>query len=95
MDMVWGRRKEPVRWMERAAWKFTHMYKRQPMGCAVRNSKRGSVITQRGGVGREMGERFTRESAYVYVRLIHTDIWQKTRKFCKAVILQFKKIKIN
>ena len=43
-------------------------------------------------MGREMGERFTGEGAYVYVWLIHYDIWQKTTQFCKAIILQFKKL---
>ena len=27
---------------------------------------------------------------YVYLRLIHVEIWQKTTKFCKAIILQLK-----
>ena len=33
--------------------------------------------------------KFKREEAYVYLWLIHVDIWQKT-KFCKAIILQLK-----
>jgi len=40
---------------------------------------------------REMGEKFKREGTYVYLWLIHGDIWQKTTKFCKAIILQLKK----
>ena len=40
--------------------------------------------------GREMGGRFKREGTYVYLWLIHADIWQKTTKFCKAIILQLK-----
>ena len=32
---------------------------------------------------------------YVYLWLIHVDIWQKTTKFYKAIILQFKKILIK
>ena len=36
-----------------------------------------------------MGGRFKREGIYVYVELIHVDVWQKT-KFCKAIILQLK-----
>ena len=43
--------------------------------------------------GSEMGGRFKREGTYVHLWLIHVDIWQKTTKFCKAIILQFKKIK--
>ena len=44
-------------------------------------------------MGREMGGRFKREGAYVYLWLIHVDIWQKTTKLCKAIILQLKKNK--
>ena len=33
---------------------------------------------------------FRREGTYVYLWLIHVDIWQKTTKFCKAIILQLK-----
>ena len=42
-------------------------------------------------MGREMGGRFKREGTYVYLWLIHVDVWQKTTKFCKAIILQLKK----
>ena len=34
-----------------------------------------------------------REGTYVYLWLIHVDIWQKTTKFCKAIILQLKNFK--
>ena len=47
----------------------------------------------RGGVGREMGGRFKREGIYVYLWLIHVEVWQKTAKSCKAIILQLKIIK--
>ena len=43
-----------------------------------------------GGMGREMGGKFKREGAYVYLWLIHVDVSQKTTKFCKAIILQLK-----
>ena len=49
---------------------------------------RGSVSTERGGMGREIGGRFKREGIYVYIWLIHAEVWQKTTKFCKAIILQ-------
>ena len=32
----------------------------------------------------------SRGRGYVYLWLIHVDIWQKTTKFCKAIILQLK-----
>ena len=41
-------------------------------------------------MGREMGERFKREGTYVYLWLIHVDVWQKPTGFCKALILQLK-----
>ena len=41
---------------------------------AQENSNRGSVSTQRGGVGREMGGRFKREGRYVYLWLIHVEV---------------------
>ena len=31
-----------------------------------------------------------REGTYVYLWLIHVDVWQKITKFCKAIILQLK-----
>ena len=44
-------------------------------------------------MGREVGERFKRKGIYVYLWLIHVEIWQKITKFCKAIILQLKKKK--
>ena len=41
-------------------------------------------------LGREMGGRFKREGIYVYRWLIHVEVWQKTTKFYKAIILQLK-----
>ena len=42
-----------------------------------------------GGVmGREVGGRFKREGTYVYLCLIHVDVWQKPTQFCKAFIPQ-------
>jgi len=40
---------------------------------------------------RDMGGRFKREGIYVYLYLIHVDIWQKTKKSLKAIILQLNK----
>ena len=37
------------------------------------------------------GEGDGMERIYVYLWLIHIDIWQKTTKLCKAIILQLKK----
>ena len=35
------------------------------------------------------------EGMYVYLWLIYIDVWEKTTKFCKAIILQLKKKKKN
>ena len=41
-----------------------------------------------GGVGDAEG--FERGELYVYLWLIHVDVWQKPRQFCKAIILKLK-----
>ena len=46
-------------------------------------------------MGRNAGGRFKRERTYVYLRLIHVEVWQKPTQFCKAIMLQLKKIKIE
>ena len=37
-----------------------------------------------------MGREVQKEGAYVYLWLIHVDLWQKPTQFCKAIILQLK-----
>ena len=37
-----------------------------------------------------MGRRFKREETYVYLWLIHVDVWKKPTHYCKAIILQLK-----
>ena len=37
-----------------------------------------------------MTGRFKREGTYVYLWLIHVDVWQKSNQYCKATILQLK-----
>ena len=39
----------------------------------------------------EAGGSFKREGKYVYLWLIHVDIWQKPRQYYKAIIFQLKK----
>jgi hypothetical protein len=41
-------------------------------------------------MGREMGERLKREGTFVYLWLIHVDVWQKPAQCYKAIILQYK-----
>ena len=38
----------------------------------------------------EVGERFKREGTYVYLWLVHIDVWQKPTHYCEAIILQLK-----
>ena len=33
---------------------------------------------------------FKREGTYVYLWLIHVDVWQKPTQYCKAIIFQLK-----
>ena len=42
-------------------------------------------------MGREMGEGFRKEETYIYLWLIHVDVWQKPTQYCKVIILQLKK----
>ena len=41
-------------------------------------------------MGWEVGGSFKREGTYVYLWLIHVDVWQKPTQFCEAIILQLK-----
>jgi len=41
-----------------------------------------------GGVGGEVAGRFKWEGIYVYLWLIHADVWQKPTQYRKAIILQ-------
>ena len=36
-----------------------------------------------------------REGTYVYLGLIHVDVWQKQTQYCRAIILQLKINKFN
>ena len=60
----------------------------------IQGTQTGAVTIYRSGMGRKVGGRFRREGTHVYLWLIHVEIWQKTTKFCKAMILQLKE-KIN
>ena len=58
-----------------------------------RELKQGLCDRLKDGMAREMGGRTGREETWVYLWLILVDVWQKNTKFCKAIILQSKKIK--
>ena len=49
-----------------------------------------SVRPLRVGMGWEVGGRFKRKGTWVYLWLIHVDVWQKPTEYCKAIILQLK-----
>ena len=51
---------------------------------------RALLTTWRSGKGQEVGGWFSREGTYVYLWLIHVDVWQKPKQYCKAIILQLK-----
>ena len=55
----------------------------------LRKLKQG-LCDKNGEMGREMAGRFGRAGTWVHLWLILVDIWQKTTKFCKAIILQLK-----
>ena len=44
-----------------------------------------SNLESGGGVGREMGERFKSEDTYVYLWVIHVDVWQKPTNTAKQL----------
>ena len=41
-------------------------------------------------MGKELEGRFRREGTYVYLWLIHVEVWQKPTQYFKAIILQLK-----
>ena len=55
-----------------------------PVCCMTQGAQTGTLCQPRGW---EVGERFRREAAYVYLRLIHVGAWQKPTPCCKAIIL--------
>ena len=46
------------------------------------------ALSQPRGVG--WGGRVQSEGTHVHPWLVHAEVWQKTTKFCKAIILQLK-----
>lgn len=52
----------------------------------VRTSLEREGKSSRKGMRREVGERFKREGTYVYLQLIHADVWQEPSKHCKVTI---------
>ena len=90
MDM--GRGEERVRSMERVTQKFRlpfiKLIAKGNLLYGSGNSNRGSVSTSRGRMGKEIGGRVKIEGIFVYLWVIHLEVWHKTTKFYKAIILQ-------
>ena len=58
--------------------------------CMSQETHTGALYQPRGVGWGGRWEGGSRGRGYVYLWLIHVDIWQKTTKFCKAIILQLK-----
>ena len=96
------RGEERVRLVERVMWKHIHfpspniyttickIDSQWKSAYDTGNSDLGSVITQMGGMVWEVGGMFKTEGTYVYLWLIHADVWQKPIQYYKAIILQLK-----
>ena len=56
----------------------------------LRKRKQVLCINLEGWDGEGDEREVQRERIYVYLWLIHVEVWQKTAKFCKAIILQWK-----
>ena len=54
----------------------------------LRKLKQGLRIHLEGWDGERDGREVQREGTYVYLWLIHIEVWHKRTKFCKAIILQ-------
>ena len=54
------------------------------------NSNWGYVTIQRGEKWWEVGVSSKREGTCVYLWLIHVDVWQKSKQYCKATIPHLK-----
>ena len=59
------------------------------------NSKQASVSTKNGGLERGAEVRFKRVGTYVYPWLTRAVVWQRPTQFCKAIIIQLKKINLK
>ena len=50
--------------------------------------KQGLCINLEGWGGEGDGREVQEEGTYIYLWLIHVEVWQKTEEFCKTIILQ-------
>ena len=63
--------------------------------CRMTQGTQTTITTQKGKWGRKMGGKFKREGTHRYLWLIDVDVWQKSTKFCKAILLQLKISKLK
>ena len=56
--------------------------------CCMSQETQAGALYQSRGVG--WGGRFKTKGIYVYIWLIHVEVWQKIGKFYKTIILQLK-----
>ena len=56
----------------------------------LRELKQGLCNNLEDWDGKAVGEMFRTEGTYVYLWLIHVDVWQKLTQCCKVIIFQLK-----
>ena len=56
--------------------------------CLAQETHTGLCINLEGWGGEGDGREVQKEGMYAYLWLIRIEVWQKTAKFCKAIILQ-------
>ena len=57
----------------------------QEFAVHLRKLKEGLCINLEGGIGGEMGGMFKRDGMYVYLLLIHVEVWQKQQNAVKQL----------
>ena len=92
IELISGEETERVGQMERVAWKhiltLCKMDSHWEFAVWLRELKPGPCDNPEGWDGG--GGRFKRKGTYVYLQLIHADVWRKPIQYCKAIILQLK-----
>ena len=58
------------------------------MAQETQTEAQGLCINLEGWDGEGDGREVEREEIYVYLWLIHVEVWQKATKFCKEIIFQ-------